>query len=59
MRYSLRTLMMLTAIGPPWLALWWFITHSIIAMMGWALFMSFFYFWYWMLLRSQTMDARN
>jgi hypothetical protein len=59
MQYRLSSLMVLLALGPPALAVLWFISHSIIGMIGWALFMSFFAFWYWRLLHAQSLHPRT
>lgn len=54
MRYSLRTLVVLTAIGPPILAVAWFGRQWLPAAVGWALLVGFFSLWYAMLRKSQT-----
>jgi hypothetical protein len=67
MRYRLRTLMIVLALGPPVLAgLWagrqWLgATGAAIgwAALGWAVIMGFFALWYWMLCKSQAMDPRT
>jgi len=59
MRYRLRTLVLLTAVGPPLLAGLWFLAGSIAGMIGWAIFAGFFGFWYWQLCVAQAMDPRT
>ena len=57
--YSLAVLVVLTFIGPPILAVLWFFTHSIAGIVGFALFAAFFWLWYWMLLKSQSLHPRT
>ncbi len=59
MRYRLRTLLILIAVGPPMLAVLWFLTHSIVGMLAWALFVAFFGFWFWQLRKRQTDHPRT
>jgi len=54
MRYSLRTLSIATAIGPPILAVMWFGRDWIGVAIGWSVFSGFFALWYWMLRKSQA-----
>jgi hypothetical protein len=56
MRYRLRTLLTFVAIGPPVLAAMWFMTKSVVGMVGWAIFTALFAIWYAMLKRSQALD---
>lgn len=54
MQFRLRTLHLLLAVGPPSLAVLWFLSHSIAGMIGWMLAMAFFAGWFWMLRKSQS-----
>jgi hypothetical protein len=59
LRFRLRTLMILMAIGSPLLAYAWLGREwALLAICG-VLFSGFFAFWYWMLLKSQAMDPRT
>jgi protein-S-isoprenylcysteine O-methyltransferase Ste14 len=53
-KYSLLALVVLTGIGPPILAVLWFLTHSIMGIIGYCAFVAFWWFFYWMLRRSQA-----
>ena len=55
MRYRLGTLLIVTTIAPPILAVIWWFTQSIVGMLAFALFASFFVFWYWQLCRAQNL----
>jgi hypothetical protein len=59
MRYGLQTLHLLLAVGPPVLAVLWFLSHSIVGMLGWAAIATLFAVWYAALLTSQAMDERT
>jgi len=54
MRYRLRSLMIVLAIGPPVLAYAWLGRKWLPLAICWALFSSFFALWYWMLRKSQA-----
>jgi hypothetical protein len=62
-RYKLRTLLIVLALGPPFLAA--FFSEVIQAILIWAIILGaipgLFVLWYWMLLRSVAMapDARG
>jgi hypothetical protein len=51
MRYRLRTLLILMAVGPPLIAVSWFYGEEIAAT---ACLAPLFGLWYWMLCKSQT-----
>ena len=57
MQFRLRTLMILMALGPPLLAVLWWFTDSVAAVLGLAAFAGFFVGWYWMLCKSQANPA--
>jgi hypothetical protein len=59
MRYRLRTLHIALGIGPPLLALVWFSQHWLPAAIGWAGLTGLFAFWYWQLLKAQSLDPRT
>jgi hypothetical protein len=54
MQYRLRSLLILTTIAPPVLAVGWFFTHSVVEMLGWFGFAGFFGLTYWSLTKSQA-----
>jgi|SRR4051812_17433965 hypothetical protein len=58
-RYSLVALVALTFVAPPILAVLWFFTRSITAIVGLALFVAFFWIRYWILLKSQSFHPRT
>jgi protein-S-isoprenylcysteine O-methyltransferase Ste14 len=53
-QYSLLTLVVLTSIGPPILAILWFLTHSITGVLAYCAFIAFWWLFYWLLRRSQA-----
>lgn len=55
MRYRLRTLNVMLAAGPPFLAVLWFLSHSILGMIAWAAIIGLFVAWYLMLRKSQAL----
>jgi len=57
--YRLSTLMIVLALGPPVLAVLWFLTHSIHGMVAWAAFVGFFVVWHWQLRKWQEMHPRS
>ena len=59
MRFRLQTLHLLLAVGLPLLAALWFLSHSIIGMIGWVAIAALFVVWYATLLKSQAMDPRT
>jgi hypothetical protein len=58
MRYRLRTLLILLAVGPPLLALAWSHGKWIAFALGCLGFEAVFVLWYWMLCRSQAMRGK-
>ena len=59
MRYRLSTLHGLLGVGPPVLAVLWFLSYSIVGMIAWTLIAGLFALWYRSLLVSQAMDPRT
>jgi protein-S-isoprenylcysteine O-methyltransferase Ste14 len=53
-QYSLLALVVLTIIGPPILAILWFLTHSIAGILAYGAVLAFWWLFYWMLRRSQA-----
>src|SRR5262245_50629897 len=58
-QFRLLALVILTAIGPPILAVLWFVFHSIAGIVGYLGFVAFFWFVHWMLRKSQAMHPRT
>jgi hypothetical protein len=54
MRYRLRTLLVLSAIGPPILAWGYANREAFESACGWAGFVAFFVFWDWMAQKSES-----
>jgi hypothetical protein len=59
MRYRLRTLHIALCIGPPLLAVMWFVRHWLMTALGWTLIVGFFAFWYLELRKRQALHPRT
>ncbi len=63
MRYRLRTLMIVLAIWPLVLTLWWLYGRALAILLAMALVAAaipaMFALWYWMTCKSQAMDPRT
>ncbi|HEY2413607.1 MAG TPA: hypothetical protein VGI40_15260 [Pirellulaceae bacterium] len=62
MRYHLRTLLIVLALGPPLLAVAWLYGSIVEALFIWACILGaipgLFALWYWMTCKSQAMEPR-